>query len=192
MDVLSAIFGGEARVKILRLFLFNPDSKLTAEEIADRAKCRPDAVRKEIKALLEAGAIKKRGSIKGHSYHLDPDFPYLEPLKNLLITSSVKADQYMLKRFSKAGRLKLLVASGVFIQNWDSRVDILIVGDSISLPRIESVIRDIEAELGKEIAYSAFETQDFEYRMGIHDRLVRDIMDYPHVTLIDRLGIDPE
>jgi hypothetical protein len=83
-----------------------------------------------------------------------------------------------------------LFAAGVFIQNWDSRVDLLIVGDELNLPKIESVIKVIESEIGKEISYSAFETSDFEYRLGIHDRLVRDIIDYPHVALVDRLGIE--
>ena len=83
-----------------------------------------------------------------------------------------------------------MIAAGVFIQNWDSRVDLLIVGEELNLHKIESIIRNIESDIGKEISYSAFETQDFEYRMGIHDRLVRDILDYPHVTLLDRLGIE--
>jgi hypothetical protein len=83
----------------------------------------------------------------------------------------------------------MIIAAGVFIQNWESRVDLLIVGDDLNITKIESVIKMIESEIGKEIAYSAFETQDFQYRMGIHDRLVRDILDYPHVTLLDRLGV---
>lgn len=90
------------------------------------------------------------------------------------------------------GRVKLIVAAGIFIQNWESRVDLLIVGDDLNLNKIESIISIIESEIGKEISYSAFDTQDFEYRLGIHDRLVRDILDYNHVTLIDRLGIEPQ
>ena len=62
----------------------------------------------------------------------------------------------------------------------------------IHLDKIETVIRVIESEIGKEIAYSAFETTDFEYRIGIHDRLVRDILDYPHITLIDRMGVEQQ
>ena len=89
-------------------------------------------------------------------------------------------------------KIKLFIVAGVFTQNWDSRVDLLLVGDDLNLAKIESVIKTIESEIGKEISYSAFETQDFEYRFGIHDRLVRDILDYPHVTLLDRLGIEPQ
>jgi len=207
MDTLTAILGSETKVKILRLFLFNPETPFFSFEIARRTKCSSSSVRKELGVLTAVDILKKRAVIKvaahdresktpakkihGAGYILNGKFPHLEPLRNLLIISSVSADESLAKRFAGVGRLKLVIASGVFIQNWDSRVDLLLVGEGLNFHKIESVIRDIEAEVGKEIAYSAFETQDFEYRMGIHDRLVRDIVDGPHTTLLDRLGIEP-
>jgi hypothetical protein len=207
MDALNAIFGNRAKVKIMRLFLFNPETPFFLREVSSRTQVSPNAARKELGNLIEAGILKKRPVVKnveivrgkktvvkkarGEGYVLYSKFPYLEPLKNLLVVSSVSADSSLVKRFAAVGRLKFFLAAGVFIQNWDSRVDILLVGDGLSLRKIETAIRGIEADIGKEIAYSAFETQDFEYRLGIHDRLVRDILDYPHVTLLDRLGVEP-
>ena len=95
----------------------------------------------------------------------------------------------MVKKFNTTGRIKLFLASGLFIQEWDTRVDLLIVGDDLNMNKLNLVIKNIEAEIGKEIAYSAFETSDFEYRLGIHDRLIRDILDLPHITLVDKLGV---
>ena len=207
MDTLTAIFGTESKVKILRLFLFNPETPFFPVEVARRTKCSPAAVKRELAVLAEANVLKKRlvskdvsaaslrrGGLKklrGLGYALNERFELLEPLKNLLTVSTVPADESLLKRFNGIGRLKLFMASGIFIQNWDARVDLLIVGDELDLHKIEDIIKDIEAEFGKEISYSAFETQDFDYRFGIHDRLIRDIFDYPHVTLLDRLGVEP-
>ena len=206
MDTLTTLFCSEAKVKLLRLFLFNQDVSFHASEIVMRTQVHPPVVRRELNTLLRAGFIKKRivaksietrtGSkvsvrkVSGPAFILNDKFPYLEPLKNLLTVASISADDSLTRRFANAGRVKLLIAAGVFIQNWDSRVDLLVVGDDINLSKIEYIVKDIESEVGKEIAYSAFETQDFEYRVGIHDRLVRDILDYPHVTLLDRLGIE--
>lgn len=208
MDTLTALFGSSVKVKLLRLFLFNETTPFTIKEVVERSKCHAPGVRKELAILLKADIIKRRHvskdvgvlrrgktvvkKISGQGYVLNEKFPYLDPLKNLLTVTSLHADESLAKRFTNAGRIKLFLASGVFIQNWDSRVDLLIVGDELNLTKIESVIKLIESEIGKEIAYSAFETQDFEYRYGIHDRLVRDILDYPHVTLLDRLGIEPQ
>jgi hypothetical protein len=189
METLTAIFGSAAKVKLLRLFLFNPGTAFSAREIAARTKCRSAAVGKEINLLVRTDVIRKRHSAKSTVYALNDKFPYLEPLKNLLTVASIKADESLAKRFNSVGKVKLIVAAGVFIQNWDSRIDLLIVGDDLNINKIETIIKTIESEIGKEIAYSAFETADFEYRMGIHDRLVRDILDYPHVALLDRLGV---
>ncbi len=206
METLIALFGSQTKVKLLRQFLFNTTTPFLPKELAYRTKCAPTAVRKELSLLAKAGIIKRKQvlksvearqgdkivfkKLKGDGYILDEKFPYLDPLKNLLTVASLHADESLAKRFTNAGRIKLFIASGIFIQNWDSRVDLLIVGEELNLDKIETVIKNIESEIGKEIAYSAFEIPDFEYRLGIHDRLVRDILDYPHVTLLDRLGIE--
>lgn len=208
MDTLSALFGDPAKVKILRLFLFNEMTPFLLKEIADRSRVPLNVAKKEIGILSKAEIIKNRDVAKdvqvqkgkkivtkklhGSGFILNPKFPYLDPLKTLLTVTSIQTDESLVKRFGKVGKIRLLVAAGVFIQNWDSRVDLLIAGDDLNLSKIESVIKVIESEIGKEIAYSAFETQDFEYRYGIHDRLVRDILDYPHVTLLDRIGVEPQ
>lgn len=208
METLTALFGSHARVKIIRLFIFSQGVPLFLNEIVDRTKTRSLFVKRELAILLKADIIKKRNvskdiqvkrgkgmvtkRLKGTAYILNDKFPYLDPLKNLLTIASIQADESLARCFASSGRIKLLIAAGVFIQNWDSRVDLLIVGDELNLNKIEVIIKSVEAEIGKEIAYSAFDTQDFEYRLGIHDRLVRDILDYPHVSLIDKLDISPK
>ena len=194
MDILTAIFGTPAKVRILRLFLFNPVTPFFPADIVRRTKCSSASVRKELAVLADSDILKKRlllkDKIRAISYTLNEGFELLDPLKALL-TSTIAADESLLRRFGGVGKIKLFVVSGLFVQNWDARVDILIAGDGLDLARIEVIIKDIEAEVGKEISYSAFETQDFEYRHSIHDRLIRDILDYPHVTLLDRLGVEP-
>lgn len=206
MDTLTAIFGSDVKVKILRLFLFNENTTFFPKEIVERTKSVPNLVKKELNILERADILRikkiskdvqvKKGKIvvakkmEGTGYYLNSKYPYLDPLKNLLTITSLRVDESLTKRFTNAGKIKLFIVAGVFIQNWDSRVDMLLVGEDLNISKIENVIKLIESEIGKEIAYSAFETQDFEYRLGIHDRLVRDILDYPHVTLLDRLGIE--
>ena len=206
MEILNALFGSMTKVKVLRFFLFNEGKPFLLKELVERTKSTADALKKELTVLVKADIVRKREvskevqvlrgtktvtkKLSGTGYILNPGFAYLEPLKNLLTIASLHADESLARRFATAGRIKLFVAAGVFTQNWDSRIDLLIVGDDLNLTKIESVIKVIESEIGKEISYSAFETLDFEYRLGIHDRLIRDILDYPHVTLLDRIGVE--
>ena len=79
--------------------------------------------------------------------------------------------------------------SGVFLHDRDSRVDILVVGDHLKAAKLSSIISSIEAKLGKELRYAAFETTDFQYRLSIYDKLIKDILDYQHKKILNKLGL---
>ena len=76
------------------------------------------------------------------------------------------------------------MVSGVFIKNDDSRVDLLIVWDKLKMAGIEKGVRRLEAEIGAELTYAIFDTKEFIYRLNMYDKLVLDILDYPHEVLL--------
>lgn len=204
MEILGQLFGGQGKVKIIRLFLFNTETPYDLEDIKLRAQVTPGEAKREMTTLEKIGFVKRRAyikddiktqgkktiikKVKANGWVLDDKFPYLNALRNLLITVSLHKHEDLAERFTNAGRIKLLVVSGVFIQDWESRVDLLIVGDGLKQNNIENTVKTLEAELGKELRYSVFETADFEYRFGVYDKLVRDILDFPHRKVIDKLG----
>lgn len=185
MKSVSLIFGGVAKVKIMRLFIFNPGLTLTAAEVASRTKERPHVARRELNNLTKAGLIKKRA--KG--YMLNSSYLYLPAIGNFLIDATPLSEREIVKKLSKVGTVKLILVSGVFLHDPDSRVDILLVGDNLKQSKLNSVISSIEAELGKEIRFASFETVDFKYRLGIYDKLIRDILDSRHHKILNKLGI---
>ncbi len=206
MDILSKLFGSENRIKVLRMFLFSTDETFSFDQIVTRTRMTQKEGKKEITLLLSVGLIKKKPFVrdvvkkvrgkevivkeKGIGFALDDKFPYLLSLKNLLITVSLHDNNDIIERIARVGRVKVLIVAGVFMQDWDSRVDMLVVGDGISMARLDSVVKILESEIGKEVRYSAFETPDFEYRLGIHDKLIRDILEFPHTKLIDKLDLE--
>lgn len=205
METLSKLFSGEGRVKVMRLFLFSPDLIFSLEQIIDKARISAKEARFEIDVLQKAGMIKNRKSVQTLSvkrrgkllevkkkvvcWHLDPDFEYLLPMQNLLINTRPLRPNEILKRLANVGKLKMVIVAGVFIQNQDSRVDLLIVGDNLRKGAIDRIVKTMEAEIGKELAFASFETPDFHYRLGMYDKLIRDILDYPHQKLLDKLNI---
>ena len=189
----------------MRLFLFNPDLLFSLEQIKIKARISTKEAKLEIDTLEKAGMIKEKKSVqeiqvkrrgkilnikkKIVCWHLDPDFEYLAPLQNLLINTRPLRPNEILKRLSNVGKLKMVIVSGVFIQNADSRVDILIVGDNLKKGAIDRIVKTMEAEIGKELTFASFETADFNYRLGMYDKLVRDILDFPHQKLLDKLNL---
>jgi len=57
MDVLGKLFGSESKVRIMRLFLFNPETSFDLESIAERAKTTLSVARHEISALRKGRFI---------------------------------------------------------------------------------------------------------------------------------------
>ena len=176
MEILGKLLGSLARVKVMRLFLLNQSTAFTSKEIAKRSRVSPTALRKELKLLTSIGFIKKRTK----DYVFNPSFRYGTEMEGLLISSDTVGNDSILEIFKKTGKVKLVIASGVFIKNKDSRVDLLIVGDKLMRGKIEEGMRRLEAEIGTELTYAVFETKEFAYRLNMYDKLIRDILDFPH------------
>jgi len=207
MDILGKLFGSESKVRIMRLFLFNPDTPFTNEDVAERAKCSLASTRHELSVLRKIRLIRSRGFMKRilrknkkkHSFirksvwgwSLNQSFPYLSELQRLLIDSSLVKEDELLRKLNPAGRLKLVLMAGIFIQDGDSRVDLLVVGDHLKRSTLERAMKGIEADMGTELRYAAFETAEFNYRLGMYDKLIRDILDYRHTVVLDRFGLPP-
>ena len=64
--------------------------------------------------------------------------------------------------------------------------------DKPNQAKIEKVIKNFEAEIGKELVYAFFPTAEFLYRLNMYDKLVWDMFDYPHELLVDRAGFSTQ
>jgi hypothetical protein len=191
METLSKLFGSEAKVKIMRLFLFNPERVFGSSEVAERVKAPIGHVRREISLLEKAGLIKIRiqNGSKKKGYCLDSHFVYLQPLQNFLINIEPLHPKEISRRIGKLGSIKLILVAGVFMQEPESRVDMLVVGDHVKKATLEHTMKILESEIGKELRYAYFTTEDFEYRLSMCDKLTRDILDYPHKMILNKLGV---
>lgn len=194
METLSKLFGGQARVKIMRLFLLNSSNNFEVEEVVSRSRVTKANVRKEINALSAMGFIKSRTLTKeGYrgakkkviGWYLNPAFQYLDSIRELLVNPNLLLQEDLPQRFKQIGKIKLMLASGVFIGDQKSRVDIMLVGDRFKKSTLQQVIKGLEAEIGKELDYVVFDTEEFKYRLDMYDKLVCDIIDLPHEKLID-------
>ena len=188
MDVLERVFGSSAKVKIMRLFLFNTETPFTLEEIVRRTNVARNIAKKEVTNLQKIGLVRRRMVRKKPNWTLDPKFLYIKPLKEFLVEMGPLKHSDVVNRLKKTGKIKLIIVSGVFIHDNESRVDLLVVGDKLKKKSLEKTVRTMETEIGKELAYAVFDTQDFEYRLGMYDKLLRDILDYPHQKIVNKFG----
>ena len=179
MEILGKILGSPARVKIMRLFLLNSKNGFSRKDIIKRSRVNPNTVSREIKLLASIDFIKRHKT----TWFFDPLFKYGGELERLLVGADTLNKKTIADNFKKVGRVKLLLVSGIFIKNKDTRVDLLIVGDKMKRSKIEEEVRKLEAEIGTELVYAVFDTKEFIYRLDMYDKLVRDILDFPHEVI---------
>ncbi len=201
-DPLAILFGSPARVKLLRFFLFNPSKDFTFDEISRRAKLVRRTARTEITALEKAGIIKKKTfyqtkegtdkKVKVQGYTLDKKSPELQALQTFLFETAPINGKTVLRHLRKAGKLDFVCIAGVFVRDFEQRLDVLVAMKNLPENKIENAIRSLEAELGIEIRFAAFTTEDLLYRVGMYDKLTRDVFDYPHEIIVDKVGVREE
>lgn len=189
-------------MKIMRYFLHHEDSVVSLHDVAEKTKSKSILARKEITTLISIGFLEKKrtrtvtgGTSKKSpsrvkevlGFCLNRDFPHNQALKDLLFDFELLDKKELSNRFKPIGRIKLFIVAGVFTGDPKSRVDMLIVGESIKRPKAEKVFEALSAELGRDVVYSLMDVEEFEYRYKMYDKFIRDIMEMEHETVIDKM-----
>lgn len=189
-------------MKLLRFFLFNPSKEVLFDDISRRAKLVRRTARVEISALEKAGVIKqktmymevpgKKKKLKAVGYVLNKDFQELQALQTFLFETAPIDGKNLLKHLRQAGTLDFVGISGVFVREFDQRLDLLVSMKKFSQAQVEKAVRSLEAEIGIEVRFAAMSSEDLLYRVGMYDKLTRDFFDYPHQVLVDKIGVKDE
>ncbi|NQV00607.1 MAG: hypothetical protein HQ537_00570 [Parcubacteria group bacterium] len=188
-EILEQLFDSPVKVRLLKLFLRNPGESFRLKDIAKRTKSDIRSCQQQVKRLNNINLINSRTKGKFKTYFVNSDFDFYNELKTLVLKSSPTSKEKLLKRLKVLGRVKLAIISGVFINSDNSRVDLLVVGDGIKNKKLSSFLKDLEAEVGKEIDYVVFSTKDFVYRYDMFDRFLLDILEKPHEKIINKLKV---
>ena len=199
-----------ARARVIRVFIFNQDEPITITKAAKRAGVSAQAAKREIKSMEGWGVIvkgksmnarpekssknprgkKSRRSVTGESVWLvNPQWKHLRALSSFIHEVSPIRYDNILSALKNTGRLSVVVASGCFMGDDTRPVDLIVVEDKVKEDRLLYAIKSLEPLSGREIRYSVFGSPEFSYRLTIQDRLIRDILDYPHKVLLDRAGV---
>ena len=186
-DPLQKLFGSIARLRLTRLFLFNPERSFSAFEAAQKTRVAPREAHKEAALLRGTGVLRRAGRRRPARFMLDPNFLHAAALRALLRDVFSTGDLHA--RLRGAGAIKLIVVGGVFLGEWGATLDLLVVGERMQDKKFAARIRILESEMGRELSYALLQTQDFAYRLAMNDRLGRDVLDYPHKVVYDRLNI---
>lgn len=210
-DFLSILLDNPARAKTLRVFIFNESRILNAADVAKRGGISMREAAAHTRVLQSWGIVKKVKAAPQPSLHKTPlrsekktkkatrktlintdlwtlnnDFQHLRALSSFVHEISPVRHEKIVTALKRGGRLAAVILSGSFMGDPSRPADLIVAADVFNERQLDKAVRDLEPMFGREIRYAAFSTPEFRYRLTIQDRLIRDILDYPHLVLLDR------
>ncbi len=186
MASLSDLITSKVRIKILELFLSNPNEMYHVRGIVREIKEEINAVRRELAKLEEAGIIKKEARGNRIYYWARNEYPMFGDLISL-VSKTTGLGSILVTNRTKIGKVSFVMFSGKFARRKprkkEDEVDILIVGD-IVLPELAAVIRAEESKRGKEINYTVMSREEFDFRKKRRDPFLLGILAASRVMVI--------
>ena len=172
----------------MKFFFRNENEVFPLKIIFKILRANPFSVRREMKKLEKIGIIRKTKRQGRVVYLLDEEFDFLKELKDLILKSTISSKEELINNVRKIGNIKLLVLTGVF-RGKESGADLLLVGDKINQRKFSTFLKDLEAEVGKELNCALMSAKEFNYRYDMYDRFVRDLISEDSDVLINKLNL---
>lgn len=203
--MLEKLFGSKTRVKILKLFLIHPLNKYYIRQLSRDLKLQLNSVRRELENLENFGILTSDAKDIGGAepppgedkpalgqekkyYRANPNFILFDEIKALIVKAQILYEKDFVRKLQDIGKVKLLVLTGIFVNNPNSLIDILLVG-KVNKIKLLKLIKELEVELGKEINFTIFNPQEFKYRRDITDIFLYGILEGRKLIVVDEVGL---
>lgn len=193
--MIDSLFGSKTRVKLLHLFLNNPEKSFYVREITRMIDEQINSVRRELANMVSVGIVQQDAIDNKLYYSVNEDYPYIKPLaaifsdKNTEDGMGVASSVSWKESLGRMRGLRLAIISGKLVVGSSSSVDLLLVGDDMSAVTIKNLVKKIEKDRKIEINYAVISYDDFYYRMSVKDRFIMDIVRNKHSVLVDAENI---
>lgn len=191
--MIDALFGSKTRVKLLHLFLNNPNRAFYVREITRKIEEQINSVRRELANMLSIGIIQSDSSNNRLYYEVNQTYVYYEPLRAIFADSAAHATETVSapaavsdwpKRLKAIGDVRVAVLSGGMVRGSSSDVDVLLAGN-INKTQLKHFVKQLEDEEGRQLNYTVMSYEDFYYRLSIKDRFITSIINGKFTLLQD-------
>lgn len=192
--MLNKLFGSEARVKILNIFLTKPDGQYYLRGLARDLDLQVNSVKRELLNLENLGLLVQTptaSEVKSKEkkyYTVNRDFLLFSEIKSLFIKAQMLSTKEFADNVQKICTPKMMILTGFFTGDTESKTDLLIVGISkTSKDKFIKLIKELEESVGQEINYTIMDEKEFFYRQEIFDVFLHKIMTGKKLVISDNL-----
>ena len=182
--MLKRLFTSNTRIKLLTLFLLNPDEEYFIRELTRRLGEQINSIRRELDNLKKMGLLKSKEKNRKKYYVVNKNFVVFHELKSIILKSVGDKDA-LIKKIAQMGHIEVLALSGLFVDK-ESALDLLLVG-TIDRIALENYLNN-ELETERPVRYSILTRDDYLYRRQCKDKFLHDLMDdTENIVAVNRL-----
>lgn len=183
--MLKRLFTSNTRVKLLTLFLLNPDSEFFIRELTRKLDEQINSIRRELDNLKKMGLLKTKSKNRKKYYIVNKKFVIYNELRNIVLKALSEKDS-IVKNLQDFGDIDVIVLSGIFIEK-ESPIDLLLVGQ-VDRARLETYFTH-ELETKKPVKFSIMSKEEYLYRKKCNDKFLHDIFeDKANIIALNRLN----
>lgn len=193
--MIDALFGSKTRVKLLGLFMNNPDRSFYVREITRNIGEQINSVRRELANLVRIGIVTDRSVDNKLYYQADKNFKYYHALREMfadeaeVVSGATVSQADWATRFKAVRGLKTVIFAGAMVYGSTSKIDALFAGDKMDEPKLKTLIKGLERDAGASLNYTILAQDDLYYRLSIHDPFVMGVLESKHEIVLDQAGL---
>ena len=185
MASLSDFFLSKVRVKLLKIFLNNPEKIFYVRELVRLADEEINAIRRELLRMDDNGMVYKENRGNRLYYGFKKDYLYYSELIQLVAKSSGLGGK-ILKERNRLGKIRYALLSGKFVRKRprkETDVDLLVVGDVV-MTQLAALVDKYEKSYKRELNFSVMTKDEFDFRKNRRDPFIYQILLDSRVMLI--------
>lgn len=191
--MIEQLLGSKTRVKLLQLFLSNPNRSFYVREITRKIDEQINSVRRELSNLLNIGIIVSDTTNNRLYYEVNQSYEFYDPLRAIFGSGDSSEGKKVAKtkesdEIKALGNVELLLYTGQFTRDERAGVDVVIVGNT-NANAVQKFVTELEKQEGKELRYSVMTLADFQYRQQVRDRFLGQILGAKTQVVIDHQGL---
>lgn len=186
MSSISGLFASDILVKILAIFLLNPDQKYYQAEIHTRVGGALRNVQKMLLKLEKSGLINhfKRGKMS--YYHANREHPAFEDFKHLFLKTISIGDVIRDALQEVADKVELAFIFGSYAKGQEashSDIDVFILGD-LSLREIAEAMGAVTDATQREVNPVVYSREEFQKRYESHNHFILELLSCHKIWLL--------
>jgi hypothetical protein len=184
--MLEQLFSSKTRVKLLSLFLSNPDTAFYVRELTRKLNERINSIRRELANLEDIGLLARHEEDRKVYYQIDKSFYCFSELQNLFMKVKIGPQDRLIREIRQIPGIQYAVLTGFFTNNRYSNTDILLVG-TLNKPEVQALVSEFQRELDREINFTIMDSDEYQFRRDMSDGFVSRLHQGEYIVVLDKL-----